>query len=101
MTTTATDCRSAEGVTVGLIDSIITAARVLADREMAGHAVTEALADLRTDADLLALLGSARTPTAWLRSDGMKAMTADEKTAWLEAGRADLVADYTIPLVNA
>jgi hypothetical protein len=40
-------------------------------------------------------------PVAWLNSDSMKAMAADEKTAWLEAGRADLVDGYTTPLYTA
>lgn len=40
-------------------------------------------------------------PVAWLNLNSMKAMTADEKTAWLEAGRADLVDGYTTPLYTA
>jgi hypothetical protein len=39
-----------------------------------------------------------REPVAWLRNDEMKAMPADEKAAWIEAGRLDIVADYTVPL---
>lgn len=37
-------------------------------------------------------------PAAWLRSDGLKAITDDEKSAWAEAGKPELVEDYTIPL---
>lgn len=37
-------------------------------------------------------------PVAWLSSNGVKAMTADEKNAWLAAGRADLVDGYSTPL---
>jgi len=37
-------------------------------------------------------------PVAWLRTDGMKAMTNDEKEAWIESGNADISEDYTIPL---
>lgn len=51
-----TDCRSAEGITVGLIDSMITSARVLKGRSMAGRAISEALKDLRSDPDVLVLI---------------------------------------------
>jgi hypothetical protein len=37
-------------------------------------------------------------PAAWMRNDGLKAMPADEKTAWVEADLCDLISDYTIPL---
>jgi hypothetical protein len=50
------DCRSSEGVTVGLIDGIITAARVLRDRDLSHPAVREALADLREDEDVAHLV---------------------------------------------
>jgi hypothetical protein len=64
---TETDCRSADGVTVGLIDAIITAARVLANRNLDSPAVHAALVDLRDDEDVLRLLGSSSvrsgTPT--------------------------------------
>ncbi len=56
MTDTYGDCRTEEGITTGLIDAIITAARVLARRDLAPVAVREALADLRSDEDLAALL---------------------------------------------
>lgn len=52
------DCRSPVGVTVGLIDAIISIARVLASRDNLGAPqVSEALADLRGDEDLTAVLG--------------------------------------------
>jgi hypothetical protein len=38
---------------------------------------------------------------AWMRDDGTKCMPADEKEAWIEAGKGDLVADYTQPLYSA
>jgi len=44
--TCSTDCRSSDGVTVGLIDGIITMARVLRSRQMDSLEVSEALADL-------------------------------------------------------
>lgn len=48
----STDCRSNEGVTVGLIDGIIAIARVLRHRQMEGVAISEALKDLRSDEDV-------------------------------------------------
>ncbi|MNZ98575.1 hypothetical protein D3C78_1178640 [compost metagenome] len=52
-----TDCRTEDGVTVGLIDSIITAARVVARRGLSSEAVYQALEDLRSDEDVQALIG--------------------------------------------
>lgn len=43
------DCRSPSGVTIGLIDGIISIARVLHYRPMNDPAVVEALKDLRAD----------------------------------------------------
>ena len=54
-----TDCRSAEGVTVGLIDGLITIARVLTKRDLSPAAVQEALIDLRSDEDLARVLDPA------------------------------------------
>lgn len=61
MTSTSTDCRTDEGITVGLVDTIITAARVLRQRDLTGPAVMEALNDLRADEDVAWLLGDWRT----------------------------------------
>lgn len=52
----STDCRSEEGITVGLIDSIITACRILSKRQLRGHAITEALNDMRADRDVLKVI---------------------------------------------
>lgn len=52
-----TDCRSVDGITVGLIDSIITAARVLRGRDQSSEAVAMALEDLRADEDVRAVMG--------------------------------------------
>lgn len=49
---TETNCRSEEGVTVGLIDAIISISRILANRNLSSKVVTEALKDLREDGDL-------------------------------------------------
>jgi hypothetical protein len=54
---TQTDCRTDVGVTVGLIDSIITMARVLSGRVLDSVEVQEALQDFREDGDVRALLG--------------------------------------------
>ena len=54
------DCRSPEGVTVGLIDSIITAARVLRGCDLSHPAVREALADLAEDEDVARLTSASR-----------------------------------------
>ncbi len=56
MAATETDCRTEEGTTVGLIDSVITVARVLAKRDLSTPAVLDALRDLRTDSDVASLL---------------------------------------------
>lgn len=40
-------------------------------------------------------------PVAWLRSDGMKSMPADEKDAWIKSGNQEIVEDYTAPLYTA
>ena len=47
-----TDCRSEAGITVGLIDSIITSCRVLSSRDLTCEAVVEALRDLQSDSDV-------------------------------------------------
>ena len=46
------DCRSEEGVTIGLIDSLITQARLLSGRSLDTENIQEALNDLRADADI-------------------------------------------------
>ena len=53
----ATDCRTEVGVTVGLIDSLIAIARVLAKRDLSPAEAREALADLRSDEDMARVLG--------------------------------------------
>lgn len=46
------DCRSEEGITVGLVDAIISIARILAKRDISPEAVKEALMDLAMDEDI-------------------------------------------------
>lgn len=57
LTESFTECKSEEGVTVGLIDSILTCAHVLASRDLSGKAIKDALQDLHEDKDLAALIG--------------------------------------------
>ncbi len=47
-----TDCREETGITVGLIDSIITQCRLLRKRDLTSKEVKEALKDLLDDEDL-------------------------------------------------
>lgn len=47
-----TDCRTEEGITVGLIDSLISIARVLSKRNLSSSEIKEALQDLREDEDV-------------------------------------------------
>lgn len=47
----STDCRTEDGITVGLIDSIITISRILSQRDLSSHNVKEALKDLKSDKD--------------------------------------------------
>lgn len=61
MGTTNTDCRSEVGVTVSLIDAMISIARVLVGRDMSSNEVQEALADLRDDEDIAAIVGKGDT----------------------------------------
>ena len=46
------DCRSEDGITIGLIDTIINSARLLRDRKLDSKDVLEALKDLDCDEDL-------------------------------------------------
>lgn len=55
-THTETDCRSNVGITVGLIDSLITMSRVLRTHDFTAPEVKEALKDLQNDHDLKYLL---------------------------------------------
>jgi hypothetical protein len=52
----ALDCRSEEGVTVGLVDAIITIARILTHRDLTPNAVIEALKDLANDKDIKTII---------------------------------------------
>lgn len=51
-----TDCRSETGVTVGIIDAIITMCRLLAKRDFSSTEAREALEDLGDDEDFKQLV---------------------------------------------
>ncbi len=51
------DCKSPEGVTVGLIDSLMSIAGVLSERDLDTPAIQEALMDLAGDGDIRKLIG--------------------------------------------
>lgn len=51
-----TDCRTEEGITVGLIDSLITIGRILVNRECFHESVQQALKDFRADDDMKRLM---------------------------------------------
>lgn len=53
------DCRSEEGITVGLIDSIISICRLLSKRDMEDISIKEALKDLSADEDFNFILNKA------------------------------------------
>ena len=44
-------CRSEEGITVGIIDSIITSLRLFKDRNLSAESIQEALLDIGDDPD--------------------------------------------------
>jgi hypothetical protein len=46
------DCRSEEGITIGLIDTILTAAHLLAGRDLSSYQIHGALKDLAGDGEL-------------------------------------------------
>lgn len=56
MTETITDCRTDEGITVGLIDAVITISRIMRGRNTSSQAVQEVLNDLAHDEDFTNLL---------------------------------------------
>ncbi len=50
------DCRQDDGITVGLIDTIINSARLLKNRRMSDESIKEALKDLQSDENVSWLL---------------------------------------------
>lgn len=55
-----TDCREETGITVGLIDSLITQVRILRKRDLDKKEIKEALLDLIADEDLEYILKYAK-----------------------------------------
>lgn len=56
----STNCRDEEGVTVGLVDALISIGRILANRDLNQPAVREALKDLADDEDMAKILMEAK-----------------------------------------
>jgi hypothetical protein len=56
----STDCRSEEGITIGLLDGIAATCRVLRSRDLTHPAVVAALHDLAQDRDVHGVLGIGR-----------------------------------------
>ena len=54
------DCRSEEGITIGLIDAIISISRILSKRNLETEQIKQALADLKSDEDLSSILSICR-----------------------------------------
>jgi len=54
----STDCRSEEGITTGLVDSLITICRILAKRDLSPLPVQEALVDYFHEEDVDAILNA-------------------------------------------
>jgi len=54
------DCRSEEGITISLIDALITQCRILRHRNLDSSNVKEALKDLQADNDLKYLLNNGK-----------------------------------------
>lgn len=54
------ECRSQEGITVGLLDSLIAIARIAAHRDLTTPHVVEALHDLVVDEDIKTILNAAK-----------------------------------------
>lgn len=55
-TISTTNCRDETGITVGLIDSLISIARVIVRRDLTAPEVIEALRDFGSDEDIAALI---------------------------------------------
>lgn len=53
-------CRSYHGVTIGLVDAIISISRILAKRDFKDQDVVEALKDLASDEDLKFIIKAAK-----------------------------------------
>ena len=77
-----TDCRSEDGITVGLIDSIITSCRVLSSRDLTCEAAVEALRDLRSDSDVSLIKPSHGEQVR----EGWQLVPVEPTDAMLEAG---------------
>lgn len=57
------NCRSEEGITVGLVDALISILRVLAMRDLSAPNAQEALADLFEDSDFYTVQNARQRPS--------------------------------------
>ena len=55
------DCRTEEGITIGLIDSLIFICRELARKDLSSEMVQSTLRDFRNDADVKKLFNAPKT----------------------------------------
>lgn len=69
-----TDCKTEIGITVGLIDGIISITRILVDRDWDAPEIQEAIKDLREDDDMKRLMDIGEL------SDAKKYIKEQEKT---------------------
>lgn len=56
MSTCNSDCRDINGITIGLIDTIINSCRLLRNRDLKDGNIMEALKDLKNDEDFKYLI---------------------------------------------
>lgn len=56
MSTCNSDCRDINGITIGLIDTIINSCRLLRNRDLSNSNIIEALKDLKNDEDFKYLI---------------------------------------------
>lgn len=73
-----TDCRSAEGITVGLIDGMIAMARIIESRSKDSHAVRQALEDFGSDGSIHSMLSSSKQSKGEEKTTRRKSRTVDD-----------------------
>ena len=79
-----TDCRSSDGVAVGIIDAVITLARVFNGREVT-PAVEEALIDLRSDEDVISMISFTPVVSGQGVPDGWKLVPVEPTPKMIDA----------------
>ncbi len=79
MAETTTNCREENGITVGLVDSLISICRILKKRDLSPKEVKEALKDLRADEDLDHVLNSKLNERIMTKADLSRIVARIEK----------------------